>query len=84
MRRALRNFDGRSGGGGGIGRYPAALIKQLPEEDVGWEYESCALVGNAGRVLAEENGAAIDQHDVRLLRFPPAKPCSDGHMSQRA
>jgi hypothetical protein len=45
--------------------YPAALIKQLPEDDVRWEYETCALVGNAGRVLAEQNGASIDQHDVR-------------------
>lgn len=64
-------FDGRCGGG--IGRYPAALVKQLPEEDVEWEYESCALVGNSGRLLAEENGAAIDQHDVRYVAFPSRK-----------
>jgi hypothetical protein len=51
---------------------------------VGWEFESCALVGNSGRVLAEENGAAIDQHDVRYVAFSlpqQSLACFDRHMS---
>ena len=28
-------------------------------------FGSCALVGNAGRILAEEHGKQIDEHQVR-------------------
>ena len=46
-------------------QYPPALIRRLPDKDAGWRFKSCALVGNAGRILAEEHGKEIDQHQVR-------------------
>lgn len=45
---------------------------RLPEEDVAWHWDTCAVVSNSGELLAKEAGEAIDGHDAVIrINLPP-------------
>lgn len=59
-----------------IGPVGPPLTRNLPETDVmrGRRvfYDSCAVVGSSGAMLAAERGAEIDAHDL-VMRFNNAR-----------
>jgi len=51
---------------------PEQLMSALPHEDASWSFDSCAIVGNSGRLLHASHGADIDSHDaVFRINYAP-------------
>lgn len=54
------------------------ILGALPQEDVSWNFQTCAVVGNGGSTLGKGKGMDIDDHDAVIrTNYAPTEGFED-------